>query len=365
MGISKINLNDDEYYKLLTEHSNKFNSTMLDIVRKRTEKIHPSTILKNYERRASFYQPSSENPIIYNYISNDFYRSISNDFECVELSPINSIGLNSILTLTSQNNVLSTLRNSEVVSDSSILMALECAYRIKNGCDSNINLASSARLLRMQNYGNGKKSHWTQHFRACSLVSSFRNVNNNVFDALILQINNWIKVIKSMELNIESIDVNVCYIPLIKEIYKLYGADEITILNNSVNPDFDVFNEYNINLKNKFSSLSQIEKINFQKDCLLSIKNSFTFIEEKILSKLRESNTDVNFNFHLNRKSGLNYYRNICYEIVVDFSDKKNFVLVDGGVTDWTGKLLSVSKENCVTSGMGLEYMSKVYRKVL
>lgn len=67
----------------------------------------------------------------------------------------------------------------------------------------------------------------------------------------------------------------------------------------------------------------------------------------------------------LNRKSGLTYYDGICYDVEVVFRGGKSLVLVDGGVTNWVGKILSDSKEKCVTSGMGLEYLGKVYKRRL
>ena len=63
------------------------------------------------------------------------------------------------------------------------------------------------------------------------------------------------------------------------------------------------------------------------------------------------------------RKSGLTYYDSICYDIEVVFKNGQKLVLVDGGVTDWIGKILSDSKEKCVTSGMGLEYLGRVYKR--
>lgn len=363
MSASKIELTNEDYEKLVNAHYNKFSSTMIDIVAKRTIKIEPSVVLNNYKNRYTFYQPSIIDPRIYNDIIRDFYNSVQDDFECIELSPINPIALNSILTPINQNNVLSTIRNAEVLSDSSTAMALECAYRIRNGSSSCINLASSTRLLRMQNYGAGKKSHWSQHFRACSLVSSFRNQNNKMFDTIILQINNWLNVINTLNLDVTDIDVNICYLPIIKEIYNSFGINEEILLNNSVNPDFDIFKIYNVCIPEKVCNLEQINKINLKKDYLLSIKNAYIFLKQNILSELEKNNPNVIFNLQLNRKSGLNYYDSLCYEIVVHFKDKKNLVLVDGGVTDWTGKLLSDCKEKCVTSGMGLEYISKVYKK--
>ena len=232
----------------------------MDIFEHRANNVSPSVLLKNYKSKHNLYEPSKIDPRVYNEINSVFFDTVSGDFECIELSPICPFGLNASLTNTNQNNVLSSVRNSEVISDSSISMALECAYRIKELNTSPINLASSTRLLRTQNYGNGKKTHWSQHFRDCSLVSSFRIVEN-------------------------------------------------------------------------------------------------------ILCILKEKHQNVNFNLQLNRKSGLTYYDDVCYEIEVQFKNGKSLVLVDGGINNWTGKILSDAKEKCVTSGMGLEYIGKVYKK--
>lgn len=365
MSITKIELSNDDTQKLIDGHSNEFNSTMLDIVDRRVSNIKPNNILKNYTEKHTYFEPSKTDPRVYNEISDIFFNSVDNDFECIELSPINPIGLNSVLTETNQNNILSTLRNSEVVSDSSIAMALECAYRIRKEKISMHNLASSTRLLRMQSYNSGKKNHWSQHFRACSLTSSFRNIENNMYDSLILQVRNWLKVIQkiSEKIKINSIEVNICYLPLIKEIYSVYEVNMKRILSNSVNPDFDVFKIYNIDVCNIISNMEEINNLNKTKSYFLSIKNTFEFIYNKIFNILSEEYPDIKFNLQLNRKSGLNYYSDICYEIVVGFDNEKSLVLVDGGITNWTGKILSDSKEKCVTSGMGLEYLAKVYKR--
>lgn len=365
MAVDKIALTNEDMKKLISESSNKFNSTMLEIINNRVSNIKPSTLLKNYNDKYSFFKCSSIDPRIYNEISNKFFDAVDDDFECIELSPINPLGLNSTLTPINQNNILSCIKNSEVISDSSISMALECAYRIRKNSEEKVNLASSTRLLRMQNYGTGKKSHWTQHFRACSLVSSFRNIQDNIFESLSMQINNWLRVINNLKSNIDiaNIDVNICYIPLVMEIYTAHGIDVKDILTNSVNPDFNVFTINNIDLKENISNLSDVESLKNEKDYLLSIRNIFEYLYNKLFLPMKKINEKVNFNLQLNRKSGLNYYDNMCYEIVVQFCDNNRLVLVDGGVTNWTGILLSDGKEKCITSGMGLEYISKVYKR--
>ena len=364
MSIKKINISKEDYSKICDASSSEFASTMLEIIQKRVDNVEAKNILNNYAKMNSYFGISSNNPIVYNEISNIFFNSVIPEFECVELSPINPFALNYFLTELSQNSVLSTIKNSEVLSDSSTSMALECAFRKKfSGDGDNINLASSSRLLRMQRYGNGKKSHWSQHFRACSLVSAFRNIENNMYESMNLQILKWLDTIDNLNLPIHEINVNVSFLPLIKELYRLYNVDESMLLKNSVNPNFNIFQSFNIQIDEIINNIDQITDLNIKKELLLSIKNTFMLIEEKIFSKLKEIYPNVKFNLLLNRKSGLNYYEHFCYEVVVTFNDGKNLVLVDGGITSWTGDLLSDSKEKCVTSGMGLEYISKVYKK--
>lgn len=199
MEIKKLKLTEEDYNMLIDSSARIFNSTMLEVFSERAKKGSCSNLIRNYQIKNNIYEPSKIDPRIYNEISNIFFDSVDDDFECIELSPINPFGLNSALTLTNQNNVMSCVRNSEVISDSSLTMALECANRIKTRKENNINLASSTRLLRTQNYGNGKKSHWSQHFRACSLVSSFRNNDIKMFSTLQLQIYNWLKTINSLK----------------------------------------------------------------------------------------------------------------------------------------------------------------------
>lgn len=367
MGIDKIELTPEDYNALTLGSANKFNSTIIEIFNQRSREISPATLLNNYQNKHSLYEPSKIDPRIYNVISNIFFDSVDKDFECVELSPINPFGLNAALTATSQNNVLSAARNSEVVSDSSIAMSLECAHRIKNLKIDKVNLASSTRLLRTQNYGNGKKSHWSQHFRACSLVSGFRNTGNNMFILLQLQIDNWLNVIENLKTNldIEKVNLNLCYIPLVKEILQTYEIKLDDILNNTVNPNYDIFLNHSIRLPNNISDKKDIELIKTTKNYLLSIRNTYEMFDNSVLSPLKTKHENVNFNLQLNRKSGLTYYDDICYEIEVLFKNGKSLVLVDGGINDWIGKILSDSKEKCITSGMGLEYLGKVYKKSL
>lgn len=367
MNVDKINLTLEDFNALVNDDGSKFNSTILDIFSKRTKNIEPSNLLNNYQRKLALYEPSKIDPRIYNEISNIFFDAVSNDFECIELSPISPLGLNSVLTATNQNNVLSAARNSEVISDSAIAMALECAYRKKVLKEKTINLASSTRILRTQSYSKGKKAHWNQHFRACSLISSFRNSGDKLFKMLVFQIHNWLNVLENLKenLEIEKINLNLCYIPLIMEIFSTHNIDMNSVLSNTVNPEFDIFHSYEINLPNIIGSEKDLDLLKSSQDYLISIKNTYNMLNNYIITPLMANHKQVNFNLQLNRKSGLTYYDNICFELEVVFKNEKSLVLVDGGINDWIGKILSDSKEKCITSGMGIEYLGKVYTRKL
>lgn len=368
----KIDLCEKDKEQLIEENYSSFTSTMIEIVKKRTAKINPNDILQNYATKYNYYRPSSNSALIYNELENIFYHAVTKDYECIELSPIVPVATNSKLTRLSQDMSLSTIRNIDVTSDSSTQLSLEAAYRkkelikISKTYDSTINLATSMRLLRMQNYGNGRESHWTQHFRAFALLSAFRNINDNMIESINNQIVNWLNVIDEFnknKLELSNIRVNIAYLPLVKEILKYYEIDFEQLYENSMNPNFDNFKNNGIDLNDNIQNLEEINIKSINKKILKYIETNYIYIEKMILSKLKKKFPNVIFNFQLNRKSGLNYYENICYEILVTCNDGKELCLVDGGVTNWTGKLLGDKKEKCISSGMGTEYLAKVYRR--
>lgn len=188
-----------------------------------------------------------------------------------------------------------------------------------------------------------------------------------MFQLLHLQLNNWLNVIENLKesLDIEQITLNLCFIPLVKEIHQTYDIDLKNILSNTVNPNYDIFEKFSVPLPNNIENPKDIDLIKTKKDYLLSIRNIYNVFYNKLIIPLKASHKKVRFNLQLNRKSGLTYYDDICYEIAVSFKNGKSLVLVDGGINDWISKLLSDSKEKCITSGMGLEYIGKVYKRKL
>ena len=90
-------------------------------------------------------------------------------FEAVELSPVAPMGTCSVVAPTNQNRVLSALRATEVVSDPTNVLALECALRLRARPELDVHLATSQRVMRAQ--PTPKLPGYGQHFRIFVLGS--------------------------------------------------------------------------------------------------------------------------------------------------------------------------------------------------
>ena len=72
------------------------------------------------------------------------------EFEALELSPLAPLGVCSVVGPTSQNKIVSALRGTEVVSDPTNVLALECAKRLREKPRRTIKLATCHRCVRAQ-----------------------------------------------------------------------------------------------------------------------------------------------------------------------------------------------------------------------
>jgi hypothetical protein len=100
-------------------------------------------------------------------------------FDSIELSPIAPLGVCSLMGFTSQNKVLSTLRGTEVVSDPTNVMALECADRLRQDPATVVRLATSHRCVRAQPIP--PQRGFAAHFRMFCLVSAGIEQQNHAF----------------------------------------------------------------------------------------------------------------------------------------------------------------------------------------
>jgi hypothetical protein len=100
-------------------------------------------------------------------------------FESIELSPVAPLGVCSSMGHASQNKVLSTLRGTEVVSDPTNVLALECARRLRRDAATTVRLATSHRCVRAQEIP--KRRGFAANFRIFCLVSAGLERQNHAF----------------------------------------------------------------------------------------------------------------------------------------------------------------------------------------
>ena len=109
-------------------------------------------------RNNRFYGPSEFPQAILNRFDVLAFSLLSGDWQSLDLSPVTPLGTCTSISNLSQNRMLSTIRNSEVVADSTNTMALKAALMRKEYLDGNakstqtINCCSSHRLLRTQDF---------------------------------------------------------------------------------------------------------------------------------------------------------------------------------------------------------------------
>lgn len=143
-------------------------SLLLDVMNARAAERRPANLMEQWEQDR-FVQPG----VVDQRDAVETDRALlaaAPDFESMELSPVAPLGVCSTLGFASQNKVLSALRGTEVVSDPTNVMALECARRLRQDPRAIVRLTTAHRCLRAQPFP--KDRGFTATFRMFCLVSS-------------------------------------------------------------------------------------------------------------------------------------------------------------------------------------------------
>ena len=86
-------------------------------------------------------------------------------------------------------------------------------------------------------------------------------------------------------------------------------------------------------------------------------------VKTELIDKLRHEFPDAQFRFNLARLEGLGYYRGLCLRISPVAPDGNRYPITDGGLTDWTARLLENRKERLLATGVGSEFACVKYRR--
>ncbi len=144
-------------------------SLLLAVAGRRAGSVSPADVLRQY-REDRFVRPAAVDHVRLREVERLAAESLPDGFELLELSPVAPFGVVTTLGGLSQNLTVSTVRGSEVVSDSTNVLALECALRRQSGAPV-VRLAAFHRMLRGQAYDDPSSA---AHFALLGLASAGR-----------------------------------------------------------------------------------------------------------------------------------------------------------------------------------------------
>jgi hypothetical protein len=279
-------------------------SLLLDVYRRVAKRRTVASMLGDHETNR-FVRPSAFSPVELLEWDRAAFSALPREFDAVDLSPVCPLGASAAMGGLAQDRAVSTIRNTEVVADSTNVLALEAAIRRRAHkkaaarSDAIVHLAASHRLLRAQHYENPKLS---AHFKVFSLCSAGRDHGGFGFeiDALGIHITTYLAAIRAFLGS--SIRLRVL----------------LTVLDSSP-----------------------------------VLANAATVLLERV----RGVFADVDAVLDPTRTVGRAYYRTLCFWIYGAIDAAEPLQLADGGCVDWTQRLLSDAKERLVISGVGSDRM--------
>ena len=285
---------------------------LLEIYGQKVQKIDPKALRRSYMENR-FVVPAQIDPVRLNQFDQLAYSLLPEDYEAIALSPVAPIGTSSVIAPINQNNVLTTIRNTEVLSDSTNVLALESAKRRhkfisqKDKANTVIKLCSSHRQLRTQTFD--EKAAFP-HFTIFCLTSAGRDTGNQEFEKSTLR---------------EHIEY---YLMLFNKLHRIdLFATNIRIKLIVINPHLE------------------------------------DMIRNNVIKEISEKDKNIQFEV-IKEKAGNNtYYCGLRFQIFAKNKKGEEYFLIDGGLTDWTQKLLSSRKERFLSSGIGSERLLFCFKK--
>lgn len=146
----------------------ELSSFLLELANRRARARSPAEVLRQFERDP-FTAPSAVNPRAL--LRTELHLlDAAAAFEALDFSPLAPFAMCASVAPTSQNRIISTMRGTEVVSDPTNVMALECARRLRKDPEQTLRLVTCQRVVRAQPAP--KKPGFAQHFKLFALASA-------------------------------------------------------------------------------------------------------------------------------------------------------------------------------------------------
>ncbi len=298
-------LNWQDGFNVLSDKlsGSELNSVLLEVFNKRIKQENPASLLEKYDAN-KLVKPAEINVLRLKEEELESYRLLANNgFEPIELSPVTQMGTSSIVATVNQKKVLTALRNTEVRADPTNAIALHYASLRRKGTleDRTYNFSNISRVIRTQAFSN---PNFAQHFSVLCLVSNGKDTGSFNFEKEELH-----KHLSSLR--------KICV-----DIYRL----------EQLHFEIIPFKGYD-----KQSPLIV--------DCVSYIREKDNTIDVSVVEPDDENNYYSGFRIKL--KTRIN---GVVYEIG------------DGGILNWTQRLLNNKKERMMTSSIGVQLLHQLIK---
>jgi len=264
----------------------------------RAANLTSADVLSQY-RRDRFVAPGQVNPITLAGLQLGALKALEPDFEPVAVAPLAPLGSHSVFAGVNQNNVVSTVRMTEVAADPTNQLALEVAVRRrallaeKTKSTELVSLCAVDRVVRAQQFP-GDRSF--AHFSLLGVAIGGRDAGGRQFETQAL-----VTVLKSLSAFVHD------------------------ATGNDVNVE------------------------------LSDLDGSFGEVASDVATRVEADH--VTCTQDTDRTAGRGYYPNVCFKISVR-TEAGTIEIGDGGSVDWTASLLQNRKERLIIAGISLERLA-------
>jgi hypothetical protein len=270
----------------------------------------------------------------------------ASEFVAVDLSPVCPFSATATLGGTSQNNVVTAIRNAEALGDPTIALALEASRR--RSSEELVRLCASHRVIRLQPFD---VPGYSPHFRLFALVTAGRDTGSFRFETahLLEHVRVYLRMFRMLTADGFALESPIVELSDMVAIEAALAGAGVT--------------SAEVRKSVRAHRLGGSERFLHERGIAAPADSRHPLLESGVIGPLRDEFPEAQFRLNQERLEGLGYYRSFTLRISVQAPDGNRYPLVDGGFTDWTARLLGNQKERLLISGIGSEFVCKTYRR--
>lgn len=282
----------------------------------------------------------------------------------VELSPVQPFGLNTAIAGLGEDNILASLRRSEVNADISTALFRECMLRNSELRQPHVRLASNARITRAQSFD--PETKFLPHFKMFGQVTVGRE--GTVFEETVAGhlLTHLLSEARFLEAFRDVPDTTMTKVTMtlgdvrLLQILDVNGKiDAASTRKHTADPQYSLFDVFGIDAPSRLPLDSDDLTVVLDELGAHSITDDLKLFREKIHEQHPDLVSSTEFN--LGRIAGGGYYKGLCYSMSATSEDGLTLPLVDGGYTDWAKKYTNNKRALSVSSGIGTELLAKYF----